>query len=500
MSLTKVSYSMIAGAPINVLDYGADPTGVANSSSAIQTAIDAAFAAGGGVVEIPKGVYICKNVILKAGVTLTSGAGMFGYLPSTISNVTLRNTTDAGWVIDTSASACAAIIGINFQGSGASTPAIGGVRIRTGTSWAKIANCNFSGFADSAVQLDSGSIACVVQDILIVDSVLNRTRAGIIGAIDIDGADHMLDRIEATPSLLALTGATQYICGVVVRGTNCFLNAVIGEIADTGIVQVSGGLCRYVNCRADLNFGYGFRIVANGGSTFSNCHAIDNSRSAANTYSGFLVDSVQANNLFVNCYSTNLTGSTKYCFEDNSVGALTSQRSQWSNCSGSGYGTAMYFGVSINGASITQGNAYITDAVTGSHTVDVTNAGVINATSATSSTITNFTGGTSGQSIRIFTAGTNITIANGSGIVNCVGGSQVLIPNRIYTFTLVNGTWYESAYNQFSASALITTNLDMNNGAGVGAGTLTNAPTAGNPTKWVPFNDNGTTRYIPTWT
>lgn len=37
------------------------------------------------------------------------------------------------------------------------------------------------------------------------------------------------------------------------------------------------------------------------------------------------------------------------------------------------------------------------------------------------------------------------------------------------------------------------------NGAGAGAGTLTNAPAAGNPTKWVPFDDNGTTRYIPMW-
>ena len=33
MSLTKVSYSLIQGAPENVLDYGADPTGIADSSA-----------------------------------------------------------------------------------------------------------------------------------------------------------------------------------------------------------------------------------------------------------------------------------------------------------------------------------------------------------------------------------------------------------------------------------------------------------------------------------
>jgi hypothetical protein len=40
MALTKVSYSMIAGAEVNVIDYGADPTGTTDSTTAIQAAID----------------------------------------------------------------------------------------------------------------------------------------------------------------------------------------------------------------------------------------------------------------------------------------------------------------------------------------------------------------------------------------------------------------------------------------------------------------------------
>ena len=39
MSLTKVSYSMIQGAPVNILDYGAS-TSSANNTVAIQAAID----------------------------------------------------------------------------------------------------------------------------------------------------------------------------------------------------------------------------------------------------------------------------------------------------------------------------------------------------------------------------------------------------------------------------------------------------------------------------
>lgn len=40
MSLTKVTYSLIEGASVNVLDFGADPTNVADSAPAIQAAID----------------------------------------------------------------------------------------------------------------------------------------------------------------------------------------------------------------------------------------------------------------------------------------------------------------------------------------------------------------------------------------------------------------------------------------------------------------------------
>lgn len=40
MALTKATYSMIDGASVNVLDYGADPTGTADSTAAIQAAVD----------------------------------------------------------------------------------------------------------------------------------------------------------------------------------------------------------------------------------------------------------------------------------------------------------------------------------------------------------------------------------------------------------------------------------------------------------------------------
>lgn len=48
-------------------------------------------------------------------------------------------------------------------------------------------------------------------------------------------------------------------------------------------------------------------------------------------------------------------------------------------------------------------------------------------------------------------------------------------------------------------TTLLHTNTSLTDGAGASTGTLTNAPAATNPTKWIPIDDNGTTRYIPAW-
>lgn len=46
---------------------------------------------------------------------------------------------------------------------------------------------------------------------------------------------------------------------------------------------------------------------------------------------------------------------------------------------------------------------------------------------------------------------------------------------------------------------LIRTKTTLANAAAAQTATLTNAPAAGNPTKWIAFDDNGTTRHIPAW-
>ena len=74
MSLTKVSYSMIQGAVLNVLDSGADPTGIADSTTAIQTA--ASSLTSGGTLYFPRGTYKVSAVINFTDKTTIFGDGI----------------------------------------------------------------------------------------------------------------------------------------------------------------------------------------------------------------------------------------------------------------------------------------------------------------------------------------------------------------------------------------------------------------------------------------
>ena len=66
MSLTKVSYSMISGAPSNVLDFGAVGDGVTDDTAAVQAALTLA-----GNVYIPGGTYILNPLTLYSNTTIT---------------------------------------------------------------------------------------------------------------------------------------------------------------------------------------------------------------------------------------------------------------------------------------------------------------------------------------------------------------------------------------------------------------------------------------------
>lgn len=102
MSLTKVTYSMISGAFANVLDYGAKGDNATDDTSAIQAAIDAVFAAGGGTIYFPQGIYLVTGLSLDWGSSAVSvnfiGSGQ-------TSTVIKKNGVSTDALFDLSASA-----------------------------------------------------------------------------------------------------------------------------------------------------------------------------------------------------------------------------------------------------------------------------------------------------------------------------------------------------------------------------------------------------------
>lgn len=114
-------------------------------------------------------------------------------------------------------------------------------------------------------------------------------------------------------------------------------------------------------------------------------------------------------------------------------------------------------------------------------------------------------------------AGANVTVAGQltttgqinfattafSGITNGIGcptGNTIAIVSNGTTAASFTATSLVLAGTLTRADALLgrSTTAATNNAAAQVA-TITNGPTAGNPTKWIPYDDNGTTRNIPAW-
>jgi hypothetical protein len=100
-------------------------------------------------------------------------------------------------------------------------------------------------------------------------------------------------------------------------------------------------------------------------------------------------------------------------------------------------------------------------------------------------------------------ASANLSIgANGVSVLSL--NSNNLFPTTDNTASLGAPTFRYTALYAVDvytddASFLMRTIATLANGAGSGAGTLSNAPSAGNPTKWIGVDDNGTTRHVPAW-
>lgn len=165
MSLTKVSFSMIDGARVNVLDFGADPTGVQDSTSAIQSAIDKANSLASNTVVVPAGTYIVSsNLTYLSNLTIIGLAGDYLFTNSFADHpVTFICNGVTGYLFDqpdvVNGNGALSIANMSFEGrvaSVASTTWSGLVRSSTtaglNSFWLRLNNVMVGG-SDSATPI-----------------------------------------------------------------------------------------------------------------------------------------------------------------------------------------------------------------------------------------------------------------------------------------------------------------------------------------------------------
>jgi len=157
MALTKVTYSMISGAPANVLDYGADPTGATSSVAAIQAAIDENP---DGCVFFPVGTYL-----IDAQVDMDTGVSLSGY------GATLSITTASSSFVYGATAVCGphVVEGFTIQGDGTTT--------LNRAVFHSVSGSQISGATYQDLYFDSVSFGIYVNQ----ESAGNNTAAKIVG-------------------------------------------------------------------------------------------------------------------------------------------------------------------------------------------------------------------------------------------------------------------------------------------------------------------------------
>jgi hypothetical protein len=230
MALTKATNSMISGAPINVLDYGADPTGVADSLAAF----DAAVAAGSQIV-IPVGIYkLTGTWAIPQGKTIIGlGDADVGYYgraqlvpTAAVTGAAIELEGTANWLT-------------NIYVDGAATTGVIGLRI--------------------------GNVP--LANLCFVDSVECNNFKGVGGKglqiINTVGTYFNHCRFNANQENADIGTLSTGGCPTTTVFNECFFREAVG----TGVVIRSNFQLTFNNCLWEANFNAGMQILGTGGYT-----------------------------------------------------------------------------------------------------------------------------------------------------------------------------------------------------------------------------------------
>jgi len=245
MSLTKVTYSMINGAPINVKDYGAVGDGVTNDTAAIQAAFNAANTAKGATVFFPVGDYLITSTLtLPRSATITgatrrgvgnppsaiAGSGIYANFAGPAMKAEEANVTSYDLTISN----------LNIRGNKSTYP------VGDGLSFIKIADITLdslvvSNFGSSNIALSNGYGATI-------QNVYSALPGGT-------GANFYIDQEKVTLLNCQADGGTYSVQGTTLSQDMLISNGCFFEGAAVAGILVSGSRTRITNTIVNQSFG-----------------------------------------------------------------------------------------------------------------------------------------------------------------------------------------------------------------------------------------------------
>lgn len=327
MSLTKVSYSMIQGASVNLLDYGAVGNGTTNDYTAITAALTAAV---GGALYVPAGytfasatrIQVPSNVRIYGGGTLKAlplgtSASIEGFLyGASLSDIAIDNIT-----IDCNPSAQThpLLTAVYFTGStrikitnSRVTCSYAGVYVRSSSNYVEVSDNyidNSYGLSTDAALRHGPSIIVGASN----SSVSSNTVKGIASTA-------VADSDIATGIVLGADGTTVYTNlvlsdNIVESSYSAYALTYITNSAVTGNTAIncltknhSQGLIA-TNCNAITVDGNTFRDIDYTGIAFVNCQDSSISNNVISNSSTFLIGAQSNGGLTANGITVSQTGS-----------------------------------------------------------------------------------------------------------------------------------------------------------------------------------------------
>jgi parallel beta-helix repeat protein len=298
MALTKAHFRMIAGQSFNVKDYGAIGDGVANDASAIQAAINAADAAGGGTVYFPSGDYKTD-----AQVTLCSDLELRGDMNAHL----LPSVSVATQAYYANGKANIRVTDLVFEGTGAA----------------------FSTGTERLLQFDTCS------EVQVHNCTFRKAREGGLVADNCDQgrlSECLFEQCHQTGATIR-NGCVSWVvsdCLFYLNGNTGIATSANGR----GIVVWESARVNISNCTFKDNTEYGLRFYSQAGDSdynqqcaVSNCTFENNGTTATGKVDFYIYNEIQTMETFVvsNCTFRTASGRVSMAIQGNGIAV--------SNCS-----------------------------------------------------------------------------------------------------------------------------------------------------------------------